>query len=75
MWQQLTSDIQNGNIRSIARVISLVENEVSGYSQFMKDLPASSTPVIGVTGPPGAGKSTLTDGLIEKLVAQNTSIG
>lgn len=74
MWQQLTSDIQNGNIRSIARAISLVENEVPGYSQFMKGLPASSTPVIGITGPPGAGKSTLTDGLIEKLVAQNKKV-
>ncbi len=74
MWQQLNNDIQNGDTRSIARAISLVENETLGYEAFMKNLPVGSTPVIGITGPPGAGKSTLTDALIGKIVQQNKKV-
>jgi len=74
MWQQLTRALQNGNIRGIARSISLVENEAGGYEQFMKSLPGSPTPVIGITGPPGAGKSTIADGFIELLVKQHKKV-
>lgn len=74
MWQQLTRALQNGDIRGIARAISLVENEAEGYEQFMKSLPGSPTPVIGITGPPGAGKSTIADAFIELLVKQNKKI-
>jgi len=74
MWQQLTSNIQNGDMRSIARSISLVENEIDGYDQFMKNLPVAAVPVIGITGPPGAGKSTLTDALIAQLVQENKKV-
>ncbi len=74
MWQQLTKSLQKGDIRGIARCISLVENEAGGYEQFMKELPSSSTPVIGITGPPGAGKSTLADAMIELLVQQNKKV-
>ena len=60
--------VQQGDTRSIARAISVVENEAPGYRELLKALPESTTPVIGVTGPPGAGKSTLVDGLIRELV-------
>ncbi len=68
MWKQLLSDIQNGSQKSLARCISLIENEVSGYEELLQSMPASSVPLIGITGPPGAGKSTLVDALIEVLV-------
>lgn len=68
-------EIQSGNIKSLARTISLVENEVNGYQQLLQSLPVSTTPVVGITGPPGAGKSTLVDALIEALVKQNKKIG
>jgi LAO/AO transport system kinase len=64
MWYQLLKDIIQGNQKSLARAISLVENEVEGYAFFLEQLPLGSTPVIGITGPPGAGKSTLVDALI-----------
>jgi LAO/AO transport system kinase len=74
MWQQLKNDIKAGNINSLARCISLIENEMNGYEALLISLPQSTTPVIGITGAPGAGKSTLTDALIELLVAQNKKV-
>ena len=66
-WAELLSSLQQGDIRTLARCISLVENEYPGYEELLKLLPASSKKIIGITGPPGAGKSTLVDGLIGQL--------
>lgn len=74
MWQQLKNNIADGNINALARCISLIENEAPDYEAFLESLPASATPVIGITGPPGAGKSTLTDSLIGLLIAQQKKV-
>lgn len=68
MWQELSNNLQAGDIRSLARSISLVENERDGYLHFLQDLPVGNAKIIGITGPPGAGKSTLADALIGELV-------
>jgi LAO/AO transport system kinase len=60
--------LQEGDTQAIARIISVVENEVEGYEKLLAGLPHTKVPVIGITGPPGAGKSTLTDALIGELV-------
>lgn len=75
MWQQLLEDLQDGQPRALARSISFVENEQSGYEDFLEALPLNSKAgIIGITGPPGAGKSTLTDALIGELVADGKRV-
>lgn len=75
MWQQLLEDLKGGEPRALARVISLVENEQEGYEAFLQDLPFSDvTKLVGITGPPGAGKSTLVDALIGQLVADGKKV-
>jgi len=75
MWQQQLNEIKQGNRKTLARCISLVENEAPGYEELLEQLPFSDTPVIGITGPPGAGKSTLVDALTALLVAANKKVG
>ena len=75
MWQQYLQEIIAGNNKTLARCISLIENEYTGYEELLQSLPFSSTKIIGITGPPGAGKSTLVDALIELLIAKGKKIG
>lgn len=76
MWSQLLQQIQQHNFKALARCISLVENEATGYNEFLAQLPnTESTAIIGITGAPGAGKSTLTDALIDAFVTDNKRVG
>ncbi len=64
------------NWLNLARAISLVENNREEGRDLLKSLPFShQTPVIGITGPPGAGKSSLVNGLINLLLKKNYKIG
>jgi len=74
--RSLLTALLQGSTRALARCITLVENEASGYEALLADLPVNThTRVIGITGPPGAGKSTLVNGLIELLLAQGKKVG
>lgn len=75
-WQQLLQQIIDGDSKALARCISLLENEVDGYEELLQKLPANdSAIIIGITGPPGAGKSTLADALIGELVKEQKKVG
>jgi LAO/AO transport system kinase len=75
MWQELLNQLQQGDAKVLARCISLVENEHPGYETLLQSLPASPAKIIGITGPPGAGKSTLVDSLIGLLVKDGKKVG
>ena len=74
MWNNALHQIQSGDRKVLARTVSLIENEAEGFHHFMQHLPTGHTPVIGITGAPGAGKSTLTDALIALYVQNNKKV-
>lgn len=68
--------LQNGDLKSMARSISYVENDLPGAAEILTGLKfAHSVPVLGITGPPGAGKSTLINELIQELVGKGKKVG
>lgn len=75
MWQQLIQQLQQGNIKALARAISLVENGVDGYETLLAQLQPVPAVVIGITGAPGAGKSTLVDALAGEYVNAGKKVG
>jgi LAO/AO transport system kinase len=76
MWKQLLGDLQEGTVKGLARAISFVENEQAGYEELLQSLPLNKeSRIIGITGPPGAGKSTLADVLIGYMVNDGKRVG
>jgi len=74
MWQEQFQQLKEGNHKALARLLSFVENEQPGYEELLASLPGATTPVIGITGPPGAGKSTLVDALISTWTQQGKKV-
>jgi len=65
----LVTAARNGDRRALARIISIVEDRRNGADEILESLypHAGQAYVIGLTGAPGAGKSTLTDQLIRRI--------
>jgi len=73
----LIKGIRQGNARAIAKAISLVENDSAAAQRLMRRVFArrKDAVVLGITGAPGTGKSTLVDQLIGRLRAAGRRIG
>ncbi len=74
---ELLQDAIKGSVRSLGKIISIVENESSGFREVLKALYpyTGKAKVIGVTGPPGVGKSTLVGRLAKVYQSNNHRVG
>lgn len=74
---ELVTAAAAGDHRALARLITLVEEDRAGAADALRQAFESARPAhrIGITGAPGAGKSTLTDQLITIVRARDESIG
>lgn len=65
------------NKRQIARMISMVENAQEGHEKIFEELyeKTGRAYVLGITGPPGAGKSSLTDALAKAFIEKDMKVG
>jgi LAO/AO transport system kinase len=72
---KMINDIKAGNFRVLARALTLVENDIEPSSALLKALTINNNiPVIGITGPPGAGKSTLVNAITTQFVERNKRV-
>jgi len=77
--EQILEGLARREPAALARAITLVENQRDGFERVLSHthglLGRGTTRRIGITGPPGAGKSTLTEALIQRFRAQRLSVG
>jgi len=73
----LAAAVRAGDTRALARAISLVEDDTPQAQPLLRALfpHAGRSLIVGVTGPPGAGKSSLVDRLTALLRAEGKSVG
>ena len=75
--EPLTAGVLSGDARAIARAISLVEDDTTAGTELLQAIFAKTgrAQLVGVTGPPGAGKSTLVDRLTADIRRDGKTVG
>ena len=74
---ELVAGVRSGDRRAVARAISLVESRGNGAMALLQELypDTGSTFTLGITGPPGVGKSSLIGALITHVRALGLTVG
>ena len=74
--QTMLDGIDRGDTTALARAISLVENQRDGFERLLAQVHprVGRARRIGITGPPGAGKSALTERLVRELRGQGLKV-
>ncbi|MDW7650418.1 MAG: methylmalonyl Co-A mutase-associated GTPase MeaB [Bacillota bacterium] len=77
MHEKIIEGVLNGDRRMVARAISLIENEDPDKNKILSGLypHTGKAFVVGITGAPGAGKSSLVDRLLETVRKQGLTVG
>ena len=77
MSSSLAERVRSGDVRAMARAISLIEDEAAAAAELVRDIfpHTGRTYLLGVTGPPGAGKSTLVDRLTTETRRAHETVG
>jgi LAO/AO transport system kinase len=74
---ELVEKVFSGSVRNLAKVITMVENEMPGAIEALQKLypKTGHAYIVGITGPPGSGKSTLTEKITKELRKRNYTVG
>src|SRR2546421_7506913 len=75
--QNIVERLLSGDRRALARMVTLIENEVPAARRYLAELHryAGKAHIVGVTGAPGAGKSTLVTHLVRELRRRDAKVG
>lgn len=70
----IKAGVTKGDFLLLAKAVTEIENKTAGAAQFLQSLVPNTIPIIGITGPPGAGKSTLINALIAYWIHQDKKV-
>lgn len=75
--KNIIKNLISGSKKDCARIISMVENRSSGYEKILSDIIpyTGKSYIIGITGPPGVGKSTFTKEMVQRIAKDEVKVG